>query len=102
MRHTSDYLVLGSGVAGLTRLFANELAAKGLNVNAIAPGYMATDNTAQLRADANRSESILARIPAGRWGTPEDLRGIAVFLASPASDYMNGAIVPVDGGWMAR
>jgi 2-deoxy-D-gluconate 3-dehydrogenase len=81
---------------------ANELAASGINVNAIAPGYMATDNTAPLRADADRSAAILARIPAGRWGTPEDLRGAVVFLASPASDYVNGYTIAVDGGWLAR
>jgi 2-deoxy-D-gluconate 3-dehydrogenase len=73
-----------------------------VNVNAIAPGYMATNNTAALRADPVRSEQILTRIPAGRWGTPEDLAGVAVFLASPASDYVNGHVLLVDGGWMAR
>ncbi len=97
-----SYTASKSGVAGLTRLFANELAAKGLNVNAIAPGYMATDNTAPLRADAERAPAILERIPAGRWGEPADLMGAVVFLASAASDYMNGAIVPVDGGWLTR
>ncbi len=97
-----SYTASKSGVAGLTRLFANELAAKGLNINAIAPGYMATDNTAPLRADAERSASILDRIPAARWGTPSDLMGAVVFLASAASDYMNGAIIPVDGGWLTR
>ena len=97
-----SYTASKSGVAGLTRLFANELAAKGLNVNAIAPGYMATDNTAPLRADAERAPAILDRIPAGRWGEPADLMGAVVFLASAASDYMNGAIVPVDGGWLTR
>ena len=81
---------------------ANELAAKGLNINAIAPGYMTTDNTAQLRADTDRAPSILARIPAGRWGEPADLMGAVVFLASPASDYVNGTILPVDGGWLTR
>jgi 2-deoxy-D-gluconate 3-dehydrogenase len=81
---------------------ANELAAKGFNVNAIAPGYMATDNTSQLRADADRSKAILDRIPAGRWGIPEDLKGTAVFLASAASDYVNGYTIAVDGGWLAR
>jgi 2-dehydro-3-deoxy-D-gluconate 5-dehydrogenase len=96
------YTAAKSGVAGLTRAMATELASKGINVNAIAPGYMATDNTAPLRADKQRSESILARIPAGCWGEPADLKGIVVFLASPASDYMHGAIVPVDGGWLAR
>lgn len=97
-----SYTAAKSGVAGLTRLFANELAAKGLNVNAIAPGYMATDNTAPLRADTERAPAILDRIPAGRWGEPADLMGAVVFLASAASDYMNGAIVPVDGGWLTR
>lgn len=97
-----SYTASKSGVAGITRLMANELAASGLNVNAIAPGYMATDNTAPLRADAERSSSILDRIPAGRWGEPADLMGAVVFLASAASDYLNGAIVPVDGGWLTR
>lgn len=97
-----SYTASKSGVAGLTRLFANELAAKGLNINAIAPGYMATDNTAPLRADAERAPAILERIPAGRWGEPADLMGAVVFLASSASDYMNGAIIPVDGGWLTR
>ena len=97
-----SYTASKSGVAGITRLLANELAASGLNVNAIAPGYMATDNTAPLRADAARAPAILDRIPAGRWGEPADLMGAVVFLASAASDYMNGAIVPVDGGWLTR
>ncbi len=97
-----SYTASKSAVAGITRALANEWAGLGINVNAIAPGYMATDNTAPLRADAIRSQSILERIPAGRWGTPEDLQGAVVFLASAASDYMNGAIVPVDGGWLAR
>ena len=97
-----SYTASKSGVAGITRLMANELAAKGINVNAIAPGYMATDNTAALRADADRSASILARIPAGRWGLPSDLAGAVVFLASSASDYVHGTILTVDGGWMAR
>ena len=96
------YTASKSGVAGITRLMANELAAKGLNINAIAPGYMTTDNTAQLRADTDRAPSILARIPAGRWGEPADLMGAVVFLASPASDYVNGTILPVDGGWLTR
>ena len=73
-----------------------------MNSNAIAPGYMATDNTAQLRADAARERAIVERIPAGRWGTPDDLAGAFVFLASPASDYLNGAVIPVDGGWLVR
>jgi 2-dehydro-3-deoxy-D-gluconate 5-dehydrogenase len=97
-----SYAASKSGVAGLTRLMACELAPKGINCNAIAPGYMATDNTAPLRADEKRSIAILERIPAGRWGTPEDLQGTVVFLASSASDYVNGYIVAVDGGWLAR
>jgi 2-dehydro-3-deoxy-D-gluconate 5-dehydrogenase len=97
-----SYTAAKSAVAGITRALANEWAAKGINVNAIAPGYMATDNTAPIRADPARSESILGRIPAGRWGEPADLQGVAVFLASAASDYMHGAIVPVDGGWLTR
>jgi 2-deoxy-D-gluconate 3-dehydrogenase len=97
-----SYTASKSAVQGLTRLMANELAAKGFNVNAIAPGYMATDNTSQLRADADRSKAILDRIPAGRWGIPEDLKGTAVFLASAASDYVNGYTIAVDGGWLAR
>jgi 2-deoxy-D-gluconate 3-dehydrogenase len=97
-----SYTAAKSGVAGITRALANEWARHNINVNAIAPGYMATDNTAALRADPARSAAILDRIPVGRWGTPDDLKGIAVFLASPASDYLHGAIVPVDGGWLAR
>jgi 2-deoxy-D-gluconate 3-dehydrogenase len=98
----ASYTASKSGLAGLTRLLANEWAGKGINVNAIAPGYFATDNTAALQADETRNSEILARIPAGRWGQPQDLAGAAVFLASRASDYMHGAIVPVDGGWLAR
>jgi 2-deoxy-D-gluconate 3-dehydrogenase len=97
-----SYTAAKSGVAGLTRALANEWASKGINVNGIAPGYMATDNTAPLRADPQRSQAILARIPVGRWGEPADLKGVVVFLASAASDYMHGAIVPVDGGWLTR
>jgi 2-deoxy-D-gluconate 3-dehydrogenase len=97
-----SYTASKSAVQGLTRLIASELGGRGINCNAIAPGYMATDNTAPLRADADRSASILARIPAGRWGTPDDLKGAVVFLASPASDYVNGYTVAVDGGWLAR
>jgi 2-deoxy-D-gluconate 3-dehydrogenase len=97
-----SYTAAKSGVAGITRALANEWAKHGLNINAIAPGYMATDNTVQLRADPARSASILERIPAGRWGTPDDLKGAVVFLASAASGYLNGAILPVDGGWLAR
>ena len=97
-----SYTASKSGVLGLTRLLANEWAARGINVNAIAPGYMETDNTAQLREDRQRSEEILARIPAGRWGVPEDLAGAVVFLASAASDYVHGHTLAVDGGWLAR
>jgi 2-dehydro-3-deoxy-D-gluconate 5-dehydrogenase len=97
-----SYTASKSGVAGITRALANEWAKHHINVNAIAPGYMATENTAPLRADPNRSAAILERIPAGRWGTPDDLQGLVVFLASSASDYMHGAIVPVDGGWLTR
>ena len=96
------YTAAKHGVAGLTKAFANEWAGKGINVNAIAPGYMETRNTAPIRADEQRRESITARIPAGRWGTPEDLAGPVVFLASKASDYMHGHILNVDGGWMSR
>lgn len=96
------YTAAKSAVAGLTKALANEWAASGVNVNAIAPGYMATDNTAALRADEKRNEAILARLPAARWGTPQDLAGMVVFLAAAASDYVNGAVIPVDGGWLAR
>lgn len=91
-----------SGVMGVTRLMANEWAKHNINVNAIAPGYMATNNTQQLRADEQRSAEILDRIPAGRWGLPSDLMGPVVFLASSASDYVNGYTIAVDGGWLAR
>ena len=97
-----SYAAAKGGVAQITKTLANEWASKGINVNAIAPGYMATDNTAALRADANRSRQILERIPAGRWGTPQDLAGVAVFLASHASDYIHGTVLTVDGGWMGR
>ena len=97
-----SYTASKSAVMGLTRILANELAPHGINVNAIAPGYMQTDNTAALRADAKRNAEILARIPAGRWGSPEDLQGAAVFLASAASDYMHGYTIAIDGGWLAR
>jgi 2-deoxy-D-gluconate 3-dehydrogenase len=97
-----SYAAAKGGVGQLTKAFANEWAPKGVNVNAIAPGYMATDNTAALRADAERSEQILQRIPAGHWGSPADMGGAAVFLASRASDYIHGHILVVDGGWMAR
>ncbi|GAB4529662.1 MAG: 2-dehydro-3-deoxy-D-gluconate 5-dehydrogenase KduD [Anaerolineae bacterium] len=96
------YAAAKSGVAGLTRALANEWAKHNINVNAIAPGYMATDNTAPLRADSARNQAILERIPAGRWGTTDDLNGAVVFLASKASDYVHGAILPVDGGWLGR
>jgi 2-deoxy-D-gluconate 3-dehydrogenase len=97
-----SYAASKSGLAGLTKAMANEWAAKGINVNALAPGYFVTNNTEALRADEGRSKDILGRIPAGRWGEPADLAGAAVFLASRAAAYMHGAIVPVDGGWLAR
>jgi 2-deoxy-D-gluconate 3-dehydrogenase len=97
-----SYTASKHGVAGLTKLLANEWAAKGINVNAVAPGYIATSNTAALRADPDRNQAILDRIPAGRWGEPADIAGAAVFLASPAAKYLHGAIIPVDGGWLAR
>ena len=97
-----SYTASKSGVVGITRLLANEWASQRINVNAIAPGYMATNNTAALRADVGRNASILERIPAGRWGVPDDLAGPVVFLASQASDYVNGYTVAVDGGWLAR
>ncbi len=96
------YAAAKSGIAGLTKALANEWAPRGVNVNAIAPGYIATDNTAPLRADADRSRSILERIPAGRWGEASDIGGATVFLASRASDYVDGVILPVDGGWLGR
>lgn len=96
------YAASKSAIAGLTRALANEWAAQGINVNAIAPGYFDTNNTAALRADPVREPAILARIPAGRWGQPQDLAGAAVFLASRASDYVHGIVLPVDGGWLAR
>jgi 2-deoxy-D-gluconate 3-dehydrogenase len=97
-----SYTASKSGLAGLTKALANEWAPKGINVNAIAPGYFVTNNTEGLRADETRRRQILERIPAGRWGAPDDLAGVAVFLASRASDYMHGAVVAVDGGWLAR
>ncbi|GLO63934.1 2-deoxy-D-gluconate 3-dehydrogenase [Vibrio sp. MACH09] len=97
-----SYTASKSAVTGVTRLMANEWAKHGINVNAIAPGYMATNNTAALRADAARNQAILERIPAERWGTPEDLAGPIVFLSSEASDYINGYTIAVDGGWLAR
>lgn len=96
------YTASKSGLAGLTRLLACEWAPRGINVNAIAPGYVETKNTAPLREDKERSAAILARIPAGRWAKPEDIAGAAVFLASPAADYVHGTVLPVDGGWLAR
>lgn len=97
-----SYTASKSAVMGITRAMANEWAKHNINVNAIAPGYMATNNTAALRADENRSEAILDRIPAERWGTPEDMQGPAVFLASKAADYIHGYTIAVDGGWLAR
>ena len=96
------YAAAKGGVAQLTKALANEWAGRGVNVNAIAPGYMETDNTTALRADAARSRQILERIPAGRWGTPDDIVGAAVFLASPAAAYVNGHVLAVDGGWLGR
>jgi 2-deoxy-D-gluconate 3-dehydrogenase len=97
-----SYTASKSGIAGLTKILANEWAVSGINVNAIAPGYFATNNTAALQADVKRNAEILARIPAGRWGDPRDLGGAAVFLASSAANYVQGIILPVDGGWLAR
>ncbi|TKU88331.1 2-dehydro-3-deoxy-D-gluconate 5-dehydrogenase KduD [Citrobacter sp. wls708] len=97
-----SYTASKSGVLGITRLLANEWAAQGINVNAIAPGYMATNNTQQLREDSERNQEIIDRIPAGRWGKPDDLKGPVVFLASSASDYIHGYTLAVDGGWLAR
>lgn len=97
-----SYTASKSAVMGLTRLLANELGAHDINVNAIAPGYMATENTRALREDPARNKAILDRIPTGRWGTPQDLQGVAVFLASAASEYMQGYTIAVDGGWLAR
>ena len=97
-----SYAASKAAVAQITKSLANEWAHQGINVNAIAPGYMATNNTKALREDPVRSKAILDRIPAGRWGKPDDLKGVAVFLASPASDYVNGHVLVVDGGWLAR
>ncbi len=97
-----SYAAAKGGVGQLTKAFANEWAAKGINVNAIAPGYMETDNTEALRANPERSRQIMERIPAGRWGRPEDLAGAVVFLASRASDYVHGHVLVVDGGWLSR
>jgi len=98
----ASYSTAKHGVVGITRALANEWAAKGINVNAIAPGYVISNNTQALRQDADRSAAILGRIPAGRWGKPEDMGGAAVFLLAPASAYMHGSVVTVDGGWLAR
>jgi 2-deoxy-D-gluconate 3-dehydrogenase len=97
-----SYTASKHGIAGITRALANEWAKEGINVNAIAPGYIATENTRPLREDAKRSQAILDRIPEGRWGRPEDIAGACVFLASPEADYLNGTILNVDGGWLAR
>jgi 2-deoxy-D-gluconate 3-dehydrogenase len=97
-----SYAAAKSGVGGVTKAMANELAPKGVQVNAIAPGYISTNNTTALRADETRSRQILERIPTGRWGKPEDIAGAALFLAAPASDYVTGQILAVDGGWLAR
>jgi 2-deoxy-D-gluconate 3-dehydrogenase len=106
LSYQGGYLVPGytaakSGIAGLTRALANEWARHGINVNAIAPGYMATELTAMLRSDPSRAETMLARIPAGRWGEPGDLAGAVIFLCSPAADYIHGTVLPIDGGWLA-
>ena len=98
----ASYPAAKSGLAGLTRILANEWAARGINVNAIAPGYIETNNTEALRNDPERSADILKRIPAGRWGSAQDIGGTAVYLASDAANYVHGAILPVDGGWLAR
>lgn len=98
----ASYTASKHGVVGITRILANELASHRINVNAIAPGYMETNNTAPLRKDQKRNAEILGRIPAGRWGTPDDLKGAVVFLAAPASDYVTGHVLAVDGGWLAR
>ena len=97
-----SYTASKSGLLGLMKAFANEWAAQGINVNAVAPGYIRTDNTQPLQDDPERSAGILARIPAGRWGTPDDLVGAIIFLSGSASDYVHGAVLPVDGGWLAR
>src|SRR4029079_19162458 len=95
------YAAAKSGLAGLTRALANEWAPRGINVNAIAPGYMATELTAMLRSNPERAQAMLGRIPAGRWGEPGDLQGAVVFLCSDAASYVHGAVLPVDGGWLA-
>lgn len=98
----ASYTASKHGILGVTRILANEWAGKGINVNAIAPGYIVSNNTEALRDDADRSASILARIPANRWGRPDDIGDAAVFLLAPASNYLHGAVIPVDGGWLAR
>jgi len=98
----ASYTAAKHGVVGLTQLLGNEWAQKGINVNAVAPGYVVSNNTSALRADPDRTTAILARIPAGRWGSPADIAGAVVFLLAPASAYMHGSVVTVDGGWMAR
>ena len=100
--HGAAYTASKHAIAGVTKALANEWAPSGVNVNAVAPGYVATDNTRALRDDEARSRAILERIPAGRWGEPEDIAGAVLFLASPASDYVNGTVLPVDGGWLGR
>jgi 2-deoxy-D-gluconate 3-dehydrogenase len=100
--NVAAYAASKHAIAGLTKALANEWGPKGVNVNAIAPGYIETDNTAPLRQDRNRSESISSRIPMARWGQPDDIAGVAVFLASKAAKYINGEILAVDGGWLAR
>jgi 2-deoxy-D-gluconate 3-dehydrogenase len=96
------YTAAKHGIAGVTQALANEWASRGINVNAVMPGYISTDATEPLQTDPNRNPAILSRIPAGRWGEPADLKGVTVFLASPASDYMHGSLVSVDGGWLSR
>ena len=98
----ASYTASKHGVLGITRILANEWASQGINVNAIAPGYIMSNNTDALRSDTARNAAILDRIPAGRWGTPDDIGDAAVFLLAPASSYMHGAVIPVDGGWLAR
>lgn len=99
---TASYTASKTGLLGITRLLSNEWAARGLNVNAVAPGYVESNNTAELRADEERNRAILERIPVGRWASPDDIAGAAVFLSSAAADYVHGAVLPVDGGWLGR
>jgi len=98
----SSYATSKSGIIGLTKALANEWASQGINVNAIAPGYLKTGVTAGIRSDPKRNQAVLDRIPAGRWGEPDDVKGPVVFLASAAAEYLHGTVVPVDGGWLAR